>query len=118
MTRLAFLLDAEPTYLPRRVYVFGLAQILKENSTPSSTTWGTDDESMKAAGYLSSDEVKVTPYLRPQNTATDKKYDNMTDDILSEQQIFAILERTYTQMPYSATNKPVWKTIKVSYEKK
>lgn len=118
MTRLAFLLDAEPTYLPRRVYVFGLAQILKENSTPSSTTWGTDDESMKAAGYLSSDEVKVTPYLRPQNTATDKKYDNMTDDILSEQQIFAILERTYTQMPYRATNKPVWKTIKVSYEKK
>lgn len=117
--KLLFLLDAEPTYLPRRVYVYGLAQILEERNAKTGKTWTDSDADQYEAGYTTqpdSSGVKVKNYIKPeQNTPEYLKYNNATDEIVAEKQVFAVLERAYTDTPYSTSNKPKWNIVKVVY---
>lgn len=117
--KLLFLLDAEPTYLPRRVYVYGLAQILEERNAKTGKTWTDSDADQYEAGYSTqpdSSGVKVKNYIKPeQNTPEYLKYNNATDEIMAEKQVFAVLERAYTDTPYSTSNKPKWNIVKVVY---
>lgn len=117
--KLLFLLDAEPTYLPRRVYVYGLAQILEERNAKPGKNWTETDTTRYEAGYStlpSSDGVKVQSYRKPEESTPEYlKYNNVTDEIVAEKQVFAVLERAYTLTPYSASNKPKWNTVKVVY---
>ena len=117
--KLLFLLDAEPTYLPRRVYVYGLAQILEERNAKTGKTWTDSDADQYEAGYTTqpdSSGVKVKNYIKPeQNTPEYLKYNNATDEIVAKKQVFAVLERAYTDTPYSTSNKPKWNIVKVVY---
>lgn len=117
--KLLFLLDAEPTYLPRRVYVYGLAQILEERNAKTGKTWTDSDADKYEAGYSTqpdSSGIKVKGYIEPeQNTPKYLKYNNATDEIVAEKQVFAVLERAYTDTPYSTSNKPKWNIVKVVY---
>ncbi len=117
--KLLFLLDAEPTYLPRRVYVYGLAQILEERNAKTGKTWTDSDADKYEAGYSTqpdSSGIKVKNYIKPeQNTPEYLKYNNVTDEIVAEKQVFAVLERAYTDTPYSTSNKPKWNIVKVVY---
>ena len=126
--KLIFLLDAEPTYLPRKVYVFALAQILEEKASSSKDWKASSEDDVFAAGYSTAvtGGVKITPSdprIPNKKTGTLLKYDNGCDEILAEQQLFSILERPYTTLPYynkdsvliSNDNKPEWKQTKVTY---
>ncbi len=116
---LIFLLDAEPTYLPRKMYVFGLAEILEESDKPLTQNWGATDKEKFNAGYRTSstaDGVDVTDYRAPQAvTPTWQKYNNIVDEIIAEKQVLGVIEREYTLKPYSTSNRPVWKNAKVIY---
>ena len=116
---LIFLLDAEPTYLPRKMYVFGLAEILEESDKPLSKNWGATDKEKFNAGYRTSstaDGVDVTDYRAPQAvTPTWRKYNNIVDEIIAEKQVLGVIEREYTLKPYSTSDRPVWKNAKVIY---
>lgn len=110
VSALAFLLDVEPTILPHYVCVIGIAQTIKKiNSTANSSA------SAYQKGYLF--KIGTTDYLFPETSDTAEKsiYNNGIDKITGQQKIFAILEREYTSVPYSATNQPKWKVVQVKY---
>lgn len=130
----AMLFDAEPTFLPRRVYVFGIAQTIKDvggngaditfykswNENRSLTDNSeASDTGRYNAGYRTGGTSGISVGGRPTVSGTINarlgRYDNGADKILSEQKVFAILEREYTSTPYSGSNKPKWKIVRFEY---
>ena len=129
------LFDTEPTYLPRRVYVFGIAQTIQDigvaspNTIPIYKSWNNDGSLTNtsnnsnigkyAAGYRtgvsSGFDVGGIQSLGGTINAQLGRYDNGADKILSEQKVFAILEREYTRQPYTSSNRPVWKIVRFEY---
>lgn len=120
---LIFLLDAEPTVLPRRVYVLGIAQTIKDVSGTYSKNWGTDYQ--YPSGFQTPEGNNVT---NPQvsgdtttgeglNAAKFNQYDLGADQITGEQKVFSVLEREYTLQPYSnsTSNYPKWTIKEVKY---
>lgn len=117
---LIFLLDAEPTVLPRRVYVLGIAQTIKDVKGGYSKNWGTAYQ--YPSGFQTPEGINV---INPQvsnnttsGTAQFNTYDLGADQITGEQKVFAILERSYTLQPYSssaAPNYPKWTIKEVKY---
>ena len=134
-SKCVMLFDTEPTFLPRRVYVFGIAQTIKDIGAVSPNTitvyksWNSDgsltnssnnsNNGRYAAGYRtgisSGIDVAGRPNLSGTIAAQIGRYDNGADKILSEQKVFAILEREYTLQPYSSTNRPIWKIVRFEY---
>ena len=122
------LLDTEQTWLPRRIYVIGLVQVIKDLGPASGTVnfykdWnqsGSFSENAKvgiglySAGYQYP-EANATPSNRMTNAPTlsgtinakKGQYDNGADRILSEQKVFAILERDY--------NSKTWNVVRFEY---
>lgn len=115
---LIFLLDAEPTVLPRRAYVLGIAQTIKEGVKGDySKYWGTDYQ--YPSGFQTPEGNNVT---NPQvsgdttsGTADFNQYDLGADQITGEQKVFSVLEREYTLQPYSTSNYPKWTIKEVKY---
>lgn len=114
---LVFLLDAEPTVLPRRVYVLGIAQTIKDVKGKYSKYWGTDYQ--YPSGFQTPAGNNVT---KPQvsesttsGTADFNQYDLGADQITGEQKVFSVLEREYTLQPYSTSNCPKWTIKEVKY---
>lgn len=116
---LIFLLDAEPTVLPRRVYVLGIAQTIKDVSGTYSKNWGSDY--WYSSGFQTPEGVKVSPAQVPSSgtisdaTAVFNTYDIGADQITGEQKVFSVLEREYTLQPYSESNYPKWTIKEVKY---
>lgn len=118
---LIFLLDAEPTVLPRRVYVLGIAQTIKDVSGTYSKNWGSDY--WYSSGFQTPEGVKVSPAQVPSSgtisdaTAVFNTYDIGADQITGEQKVFSVLEREYTLQPYSksTSNWPKWTIKEVKY---
>ena len=118
---LVFLLDAEPTVLPRRVYVLGIAQTIKDVSGTYSKNWGSDY--WYSSGFQTPEGVKVSPAQVPSSgtisdaTAVFNTYDIGADQITGEQKVFSVLEREYTLQPYSnsTSNWPKWTIKEVKY---
>ena len=116
---LIFLLDAEPTVLPRRVYVLGIAQTIKDVSGTYSKNWGSDY--WYSSGFQTPEGVKVSPAQVPSSgtisdaTAVFNTYDIGADQITGEQKVFSVLEREYTLQPYSTSNCPKWTIKEVKY---
>ena len=116
---LIFLLDAEPTVLPRRVYVLGIAQTIKDVSGTYSKNWGSDY--WYSSGFQTPEGVKVSPAQVPSSgtisdaTAAFNTYDIGADQITGEQKVFSVLEREYTLQPYSTSNCPKWTIKEVKY---
>lgn len=116
---LIFLLDAEPTVLPRRVYVLGIAQTIKDVSGTYSKNWGSDY--WYSSGFQTPEGVKVSPAQVPSSgtisdaTAVFNTYDIGADQITGEQKVFSVLEREYTLQPYSTSNYPKWTIKEVKY---
>lgn len=114
---LIFLLDAEPTVLPRRAYVLGIAQTVKDVKGAFSKNWGTDYQ--YPSGFQTPEGNNVT---NPQvsgdttsGTADFNQYDLGADQITGEQKVFSVLEREYTLQPYSTSNYPKWTIKEVKY---
>lgn len=114
---LIFLLDAEPTVLPRRAYVLGIAQTVKDVKGAYSKNWGTDYQ--YPSGFQTPEGNNVT---NPQvsgdttsGTADFNQYDLGADQITGEQKVFSVLEREYTLQPYSTSNYPKWTIKEVKY---
>lgn len=114
---LIFLLDAEPTVLPRRAYVLGIAQTVKDVKGAYSKNWGTDYQ--YPSGFQTPEGNNVT---NPQvsgdttsGTADFNQYDLGADQITGEQKVFSVLEREYTLQPYSTSNCPKWTIKEVKY---
>ena len=116
---LVFLLDAEPTVLPRRAYVLGIAQTIKDVSGTYSKNWGSDY--WYSSGFQTPEGVKVSPAQVPSSgtisdaTAVFNTYDIGADQITGEQKVFSVLEREYTLQPYSTSNCPKWTIKEVKY---
>lgn len=116
---LIFLLDAEPTVLPRRVYVLGIAQTIKDVSGTYSKNWGSDY--WYSSGFQTPEGIKVSPAQVPSSgtisdaTAVFNTYDIGADQITGEQKVFSVLEREYTLQPYSTSNYPKWTIKEVKY---
>ena len=117
---LVFLLDAEPTVLPRRVYVLGIAQTIKDVSGTYSKNWGSDY--WYSSGFQTPEGVKVSPAQVPSSgtiseaTAVFNTYDIGADQITGEQKVFSVLERSYATQPYSsAAYHPKWTIKEVKY---
>ncbi len=123
------LLDAEQTWLPRRIYVIGLVQVIRDLGpvAPAKTTayrdWnqsGTFSENAKkgiglySAGYQypevstsPSNEMTNAPTLSGSIDTQKGTYDNGADQILAEQKVFAVLDRDY--------NSRTWKIVRFEY---
>lgn len=121
---LIFLLDAEPTVLPRRAYVLGIAQTIKEGVKGDySKYWGTDYQ--YPSGFQTPEGNNVTnPQVSGDTTtgagptaAKFNQYDLGADQITGEQKVFSVLEREYTLQPYSnsTSNYPKWTIKEVKY---
>lgn len=119
---LIFLLDAEPTVLPRRAYVLGIAQTIKEGVKGNySKYWGTDYQ--YPSGFQTPEGNNVTnPQVSGDTTtgagptaAKFNQYDLGADQITGEQKVFSVLEREYTLQPYSTSNCPKWTIKEVKY---
>ena len=127
ISKTIMLLDAEPTYLPRRIYILGVAQTIQETnaSVVIRNIGSTSNQQSYASGYRTSlNGIVITPdlHLSPETgtsiariNATLGTYDNVADIITGTQKIFAVLERDYTTIPYTANHRPVWRLIKVDY---
>lgn len=122
------LLDTEQTWLPRRIYVIGLVQVIKDLGPTSGTgtsykDWnqsGSFAENAKegiglySAGYqypeansTPSNKMTNAPTLSGNISTQKGRYDNGADQILAEQKVFAILERDY--------NSKVWNVVRFEY---
>ncbi len=121
---LVFLFDAEPTFLPKKVYLYGVAQSIEETKKSSvEKNWGTSsDIRMYAAGYSFYVEdtgwQNITGATVPSSSinSTQGVYNNGADSITGTETVFAVLERDYTLTSYDdTTNKPKWKVIEVKY---
>ncbi len=120
---LIFLLDAEPTVLPRRAYVLGIAQTVKDVKGAYSKYWGTDYQ--YPSGFQTPEGNNVTnPQVSGDTTtgagptaAKFNQYDLGADQITGEQKVFSVLEREYTLQPYSnsTSNYPKWTIKEVKY---
>lgn len=114
---LIFLLDAEPTVLPRRAYVLGIAQTIKDVKGNYSKYWGTDYQ--YPSGFQTPEGNNVTnPQVSGDTTAGTadfNQYDLGADQITGEQKVFSVLEREYTLQPYSTSNYPKWTIKEVKY---
>lgn len=114
---LIFLLDAEPTVLPRRAYVLGIAQTIKDVKGNYSKYWGTDYQ--YPSGFQTPEGNNVTnPQVSGDTTAGTadfNQYDLGADQITGEQKVFSVLEREYTLQPYSTSNCPKWTIKEVKY---
>lgn len=114
---LVFLLDAEPTVLPRRAYVLGIAQTIKDVKGDYSKKW----ENAYSSGFQTpaGNNIIIDP---PEissgeglNAAKFNQYDLGADQITGEQKVFSVLEREYTLQPYSTSNCPKWTIKEVKY---
>lgn len=115
---LIFLLDAEPTVLPRRAYVLGIAQTIKEGVKGDySKKWENAYSSgfqTPAGNNIIIDPPAISSGAGP--TAADfNQYDLGADQITGEQKVFSVLEREYTLQPYSTSNYPKWTIKEVKY---
>lgn len=115
---LIFLLDAEPTVLPRRAYVLGIAQTIKEGVKGNySKKW----ENAYSSGFQTpagNNIIEDPPEISSGeglNAAKFNQYDLGADQITGEQKVFSVLEREYTLQPYSTSNCPKWTIKEVKY---
>lgn len=115
---LVFLLDAEPTFLPRRVYVLGIAQTITDVSGTYSKNWGSDYRYPSGFQTPEGNNV-VNPQVSSSTssgTAAFNTYENGADQITGEQKVFSVLERSYATQPYSsAAYHPKWTIKEVKY---
>lgn len=114
---LIFLLDAEPTVLPRRVYVLGIAQTIKDVKGDYSKKWENDYSSgfqTPAGNNIIEDPPEISSGTGL-NAAKFNQYDLGADQITGEQKVFSVLEREYTLQPYSTSNCPKWTIKEVKY---
>lgn len=114
ITKILPIFNAEPTYLPRRVYVFAIAQLIEDNREGKISVSG----SPYSAGYQMPDNkknIKGMPSIDTSVNAKQGQYDNLVDKIVGEHRVFAIIERDYTFKRYDKTTKhyPKWKVVKV-----
>ncbi len=123
------LLDTEQTWLPRRIYIIGLVQVIKDlgpatgSPLPFYKDWnqsGSFSENAKlgiglySAGYQypeatssPSNQMTNAPTVSGTINAQKGQYDNGADQILAEQKVFAILERDY--------NSKTWNIVRFEY---
>lgn len=114
---LVFLLDAEPTVLPRRAYVLGIAQTIKDVKGDYSKKWENDYSSgfqTPAGNNIIEDPPEISSGTGL-NAAKFNQYDLGADQITGEQKVFSVLEREYTLQPYSTSNCPKWTIKEVKY---
>ena len=110
---LIFLLDAEPTVLPRRAYVLGIAQTIKDVKVDDYSKKWENDYSSGFQTPAGNNIIKdPDPPAISSGDAVFNQYDLGADQITGEQKVFSVLEREYTLQPYSTSNYPKW-TIKV-----
>lgn len=114
---LIFLLDAEPTVLPRRAYVLGIAQTIKDVKGDYSKKWENDYSSgfQTPAGNNIIDHPPEISSGAGLTAAKFNQYDLGADQITGEQKVFSVLEREYTLQPYSTSNCPKWTIKEVKY---
>ena len=114
---LIFLLDAEPTVLPRRAYVLGIAQTIKDVKGNYSKKWENAYSSgfQTPAGNNIIDHPPEISSGEGTNAAKFNQYDLGADQITGEQKVFSVLEREYTLQPYSESNCPKWTIKEVKY---
>ena len=112
---LIFLLDAEPTVLPRRAYVLGIAQTIKDVKGKYSKKWENDYSSGFQTPAGNNIIKDPDPPAISSGDAAFNQYDLGADQITGEQKVFSVLEREYTLQPYSTSNCPKWTIKEVKY---
>ena len=112
---LIFLLDAEPTVLPRRAYVLGIAQTIKDVKGDYSKKWENDYSSGFQTPAGNNIIKDPDPPAISSGDAAFNQYDLGADQITGEQKVFSVLEREYTLQPYSTSNCPKWTIKEVKY---